>query len=158
MISSELARALQVAGLRWKPISGDFFRIDRPDLESDLFTVSDMTIEPHEFDTGTILGFNGTTEWALDSLAVEDALWLPREDQLRGLLRGTFRALRREGDGYRVDVEIAGLDDYFIAGDPSDAYALALLALIERSAAPAPAPAAGRLDAGVDGTPGLGDA
>ncbi|MGO4689399.1 hypothetical protein [Glaciibacter sp. 2TAF33] len=140
MISTELARALQTAGLRWKPVSGDFFRIDRPDLEGDLFTVSDMTIEPHEFDTGTILGFNGTTEWALDSLALEDALWLPREDQLRELLRGTFRGLWREGAGYRVDAEIAGLDDYFCANDPADAYAMALLALIEHSAAPAPAP------------------
>jgi hypothetical protein len=159
MISTELARALHTAGLRWKPASGDFFRIDRPDLESDLFTVSDMTIEPHEFDTGTILGFNGTTEWALDSLALEDALWLPREDQLRELLRGTFRGLWREGAGYRVEAEIAGLDDYFTANDPSDAYAMALLALIEHSAPPGPAPAsaAGRSGAGADGLPGLGD-
>jgi hypothetical protein len=170
MISTELARALQSAGLRWKPVSGDFFRILRPELESDVFTVSDMTIEPHEFDTGTILGFNGTTEWALDSLALEDALWLPREDQLRELLRGTFRGLFREGAGYRVDVQIAELDDFFTAADASDAYAAALLALIERSATPtaagtaasaaAPAPAATAADrsgAGSDSAQGAAD-
>lgn len=93
MISIDCARALADAGLRWRPVSGDAFRIERSGFENDVFTVSDMTIEPHEFDTGTILGFNGTTEWALDSLALEDALWLPREDQLRDLLRSTFRSL-----------------------------------------------------------------
>ena len=60
-----------------------------------MFTVSDMTIEAHRYPTGTVLGFNGTTEWALDSVAIDDALWLPREDQLRDLLRGTFRQLIR---------------------------------------------------------------
>ncbi|MCU1443731.1 MAG: pilus assembly protein CpaE [Cryobacterium sp.] len=134
MISTELARALRTGGLRWKPQSGDFFRIERPDLESDLFTVSDMTIEPHEFDTGTILGFNGTTEWALDSLALEDALWLPREDQLRGLLGGTFRCLRRLGESsFQVETDVDGAVEAFDAHDPSDAYAAALLALIALS-------------------------
>ena len=134
MISIELARSLRSGGLRWKPKSGDFFQIDRPDLESDVFTVSDMTIEPHEFDTGTVLGFNGTTEWALDSLALEDALWLPREDQLRDLLRATFRSLRRLDDAYRVETEVAGIVETFDAEDAADAYATALLALISLSA------------------------
>lgn len=135
MISIELARSLRSGGLRWKPRSGDFFQIDRPDLESDVFTVSDMTIEPHEFDTGTVLGFNGTTEWALDSLALEDALWLPREDQLRDLLRATFRSLHRVDDTrYRVETEVAGIVEAFDAENAADAYAAALLALISLSA------------------------
>jgi hypothetical protein len=134
MISAERARALQAAGLDWRPVSGDFFRIDRPDLESDVFTVSDMTIEPHEFDTGTILGFNGTTEWALDSLALEDALWLPREDQLRELLGVAFRSLERQASGrYRVQIEHGGVTESREAADPADAYAAALLTVIERS-------------------------
>lgn len=141
MISTELARALQRGGLRWKPASGDFFRIDRAELENDVFTVSDMTIEAHEFDTGTILGFNGTTEWALDSLALEDALWLPREDQLRDLLGGGFRALRQDEAGYRVEIEVGGSAKHFNAAAAADAYAAALLALVRAGAAPA-APAA----------------
>ncbi|MBC7442342.1 MAG: hypothetical protein H7311_07440 [Ramlibacter sp.] len=135
MISTECARALAAAGLRWHPASGDAFSIDRGGFENDVFTVSDMTIEPHEFDTGTILGFNGTTEWALDSLALEDALWLPREDQLRGLLRSTFRSLRRlDESAHRVLVEISGSAESFDAADPADAYGLALLRLIGLSA------------------------
>jgi hypothetical protein len=89
-----------------------------------------MTIEPHHFDTGTILGFNGTTEWALDSLAVEDALWLPREDQLRELLGGTFRHLARTPDGYRVTVLLDGRERYFEEPEADAAYAQALLSLI----------------------------
>ena len=131
MISIELARTLQKAGLRWHPSSGDSFRIERPDFEGDVFTVSDMTIETHEFDTGTILGFNGTTEWALDSLAVEDALWLPREDQLRELSQGAFRSLHRLEDlTYRVEISIVGAATTFDATDPADAYGAALLMLI----------------------------
>ncbi len=134
MISIDCARALADAGLGWRPVSGDAFRIERSGFENDVFTVSDMTIEPHEFDTGTILGFNGTTEWALDSLALEDALWLPREDQLRGLLRSTFRSLTRlDENAYRVRVALAGADENHDAADPADAYALALLRLIRLS-------------------------
>ena len=132
MISVENARVLREAGLRWHPVSGDSFRIERPDFDSEVFTVSEMTIEAHEFDTGTILGFNGTTEWALDSLALEHALWLPREDQLRELLEGTFRTLRRLDAGYRVEVEVAGQSVAFDAADPSDAYGAALLAMLTR--------------------------
>ena len=135
MISIDNARALAEAGLYWRPTSGDAFRIERSGFESDVFTVSDMTIEPHEFDTGTILGFNGTTEWALDSLALEDALWMPREDQLRDLLRSTFRSLTRQGeDSYRVTVELNRAPEFFDAADPADAYGNALLRLISLSA------------------------
>ena len=133
MISVESARVLREAGLRWHPASGESFRIERPDFESDVFTVSEMTIEAHEFDTGTILGFNGTTEWALDSLALEHALWLPREDQLRELLQGSFRSLRRlEDAGYRVELELAGEKVGFEAADAADAYGAALLSLLAR--------------------------
>lgn len=143
MISIDCARALQLAGLSWHPASGDSFRIERPGFDSEVFTVSEMTIEAHEFDTGTILGFNGTTEWALDSLALEDALWLPREDQLRSLLRGTFRALRRLGDDrYRVSVHVRGVDEEFEAATAADAYAIAVLMLIGLSGEGRVAPAA----------------
>ncbi|AEG43829.1 hypothetical protein [Isoptericola variabilis] len=132
MISTELATTLRDAGLVWKPADGDQFRIlEAPELAGDVFTVSTMTIEAHDFPTGTILGFNGTTEWALDSVAIEDALWLPREDQLRTLLRSTFRALRRTADGYEVEVELLGEPRVFADPEPAEAYGRALLALIE---------------------------
>ena len=135
MISTALARELRNAGLVWNPSSGDSFQIALADFEGDVFTVSDMTIEAHRFPTGTVLGFNGTTEWALDSVALEDALWLPREDQLRELLRGTFRSLEREAAGqspvvYTVRASILDTDAAFSSDDPSEAYGLAVLALI----------------------------
>jgi hypothetical protein len=92
-----------------------------------------MTIEAREYPTGTILGFNGTTEWALDSVAIEDALWLPREEQLRGLLRSTFRSLRRGDNGYEVEVELLGSTRVFTDPEPAEAYGQALLALMDLS-------------------------
>ncbi|MFI2104936.1 pilus assembly protein CpaE [Isoptericola sp. NPDC019693] len=137
MISTELAARLREAGLVWRPADGDRFRIDAPDLSDEVFTVSTMTIQAHEFPTGTILGFNGTTEWALDSVAIEDALWLPREDQLRDLLRSTFRGLTRSQTGpaerYEVEVELLGEPRTFADTDPAEAYGAALLALVELS-------------------------
>lgn len=130
MIDEDFARLLRAAGLRWSPASGDTFAIDRPGMAGERFTVSEMAIEPHHFDTGTILGFNGTTEWALDSLAVEDALWLPREDQLRELLGAAFRHLERTPDGFRVTVLFGADEHVFDAPEPAGAYAQALLSLI----------------------------
>jgi hypothetical protein len=135
MISAELAQQLRAAGLAWHPQSGDRFQINLPDLDADVFTVSDMTIEAHHYPTGSILGFNGTTEWALDSVALDDALWLPREDQLRELLRTTFRSLTRLPDTYRVAVDLHGELRFFEHPEPAEAYGQALLALIQLAVA-----------------------
>ncbi|MFF2620613.1 hypothetical protein [Oerskovia jenensis] len=145
MISWDLALALREAGVRWHPESGDRFRLLATGPTGDLFTVSDMTIEPHEFDTGVILGFNGTTEWALDSVALEDALWHPLEPQLRALLGGTFRWLQRfveddDAPAYLVEIELAGRKVTFRAHDPADAYGEALLHLVAASSGPSEGP------------------
>ena len=138
MISRELSIALRDAGLVWHPESGDRFQLDLPEqveaeIEADVFTVSEMTIEARRYSTGTILAFNGTTEWALDSVAFADAVWLPREDQLRELLRATFRSLTRLEDSFEVEVDIAGERRRFEHPDVAEAYGLALLELIGRS-------------------------
>lgn len=134
MISTGLARQLRDAGLRWKPASGDRFQIDRHEFDADVFTISELTIEAHEYPTGTALGFNGTTEWALDSVDVDDALWLPREDQLRDLLRTAFRRLDRTDDGYRVTIELDGTERSVNSVSAPEAYGLALLVVLERVA------------------------
>ena len=134
MISTGLARQLRDAGLRWKPASGDRFQIDRHEFDADVFTISELTIEAHEYPTGTALGFNGTTEWALDSVDVDDALWLPREDQLRDLLRTAFRRLDRTADGYRVTIELDGTERTVDNVSAPEAYGLAVLMLLERVA------------------------
>jgi hypothetical protein len=46
MISTDLALALRDAGLVWHPASGDRFQLDEPEFEADVYTVSEMTIEP----------------------------------------------------------------------------------------------------------------
>jgi hypothetical protein len=141
MISTESAMALREAGLVWHPRSGDRFQLDEPEFEADVFTVSEMTIEPREYPTGRILSFNGTTEWALDSVALEDALWLPHESQLRELLRGTFRSLRRLSDTHQVEIVLRSVEPphgdevlVFEHPEPADAYALAVLELLRRVA------------------------
>lgn len=51
-------------------------------MDQDVFVISDLTIDVHAFGSGTFIGFNGTTEWALDSIEQGSVLWLPRETQL----------------------------------------------------------------------------
>ena len=135
MISRELAGLLRDAGLVWHPESGDRFQIDIPDTDDDIFTVSEMTIEAQHHPTGTVLGFNGTTEWALDSLPLDQAVWLPREDQLREMLRATFRSLHRMPDTFEVSIVIDGAERTFDHPEPAEAYGQALLALIQRASA-----------------------
>lgn len=127
-ISTELARALRDSGLVWHPQAGDAFRIDRVEVDDEVFILSDMTVEAHEFSTGTVLGFNGTTEWALDSVAIDDALWLPREHQLRELLGPAFTRLDA---GFTVSAVIEGTPRRFEADAAAEAYAHALLALLD---------------------------
>lgn len=132
MISTGLARRLRDAGLRWSPRSGDRFHIDRRELDADVFTVSELTIEAHDYPSGTVLGFNGTTEWALDSVDLDDTLWLPHEDQLRDLLRGAFRSLDAIDEGYRVTIDFDGALTRVESVSAPEAYGLALLALLDR--------------------------
>lgn len=135
MISDELARALRGAGVRWQPTSGDRFRIEKEALTEEVFTVSDMVIEEHKHEHGSFFGFNGTTEWALDSVPTADTLWLPREDQIRELLGAAFTSLSREGEEFVVTAQVAGHEIVGRAPDAADAYALALLDLVALSVA-----------------------
>ena len=133
MISVPLARSLRDAGLRWSPAAGDRFVVADRDMDDQVFVLSDMTVEVRTFPTGPVIAFNGTTEWALDSLDQNDALWLPAEHQLRDLLGNRFRRLERSADGFTV---VLGDGDHE-AGTPgstaADAYGRALLASLLRA-------------------------
>lgn len=128
MISTELARALRDSGLVWRPRAGDAFRIDRVEADDELFILSDMTVEAHEFSTGTVLGFNGTTEWALDSVAIDEALWHPHEHQLREALGPAFVSL---APGFTVTAVVDGATTSVTAATAADAYAKALLRILD---------------------------
>jgi hypothetical protein len=130
VLSVELARALHDAGLTWTPAKGDRFVISDRGMDSDVFVLSDMTIEVHQFPGGPVIGFNGTTEWALDSVEQSQALWVPVEHQLRDLLGGAFAGLAPTGDGYRVTLRVDGATSGYDGREPAEAYARALLSLL----------------------------
>jgi hypothetical protein len=130
VLSIELARALRDAGLQWTPARGDSFVMPDRDMDSDVFVLSDLTIEVQHVRSGPVIGFNGTTEWALDSIEQSEALWVPAEHQLRERLGDAFAGLAPTGDGYRVTLRVDGATSGYDGPDPAEAYALALLHLL----------------------------
>jgi hypothetical protein len=140
VISLDLARRLQTANVRWTPAAGDRFVVPDRGMDADVFVVSDMVVEFREVPSGQILAFNGTTEWALDSIDAKSVVWLPREDQLRELLGSAFVSLERlDGvDGFDlpggmvVVTEVDGRRQRHVDVDAESAYARAIIALTER--------------------------
>jgi hypothetical protein len=130
VLSLELALALRSAGVTWQPATGDAFVIPDRDLDDQVFVLSDMVVQRVQPPQGPpILAFNGTTEWALDSLEAHEAVWLPREDQLRALLGSSFVSLERAAgppEGYAVTAGTSRSVDLTAEA----AYARALLALL----------------------------
>src|SRR6476469_6864103 len=130
MITVELARRLGGAGILWEPAPGDRFTIDQHNIVGEVFWISHLTIDVHTFYGQPLLGFNGTTEWALDSVTLDSALWLPREGQLRELLGDRFAGLHRDGDSWAVEVSGPEGPATFTDADPECAYAQALLSIV----------------------------
>jgi hypothetical protein len=130
MITVELARGLVEAGVLWEPRAGDRFVVDAELLTGEVFWISDLTVEVQTFRDQSLLGFNGTTEWALDSVTLDQALWLPREDQLRELLGDRLEAVRRLEVGWEVTYAVAsGYVRTVTDADLECAYARAVLTL-----------------------------
>jgi hypothetical protein len=102
VITRELAEALAARGLEWAPSSGDRFLVPDRDLDDEVFVVSGMSIEVAELEFGSEMRFNGTVEWALDSIARDEVIWLPREEQLRDALGERFLRLESVTGGYAV--------------------------------------------------------
>jgi hypothetical protein len=140
VLSLELARALRDAGVRWEPRPGDAFVIPDRDLDEHVFVLSDMVVQTvNPPDGPPILAFNGTTEWALDSLEAHEALWLPREDQLRVLLGASFEGLEPvpgPPEGYAV----SSAGSRYVDVTPEAAYARAVLGLLGRPPGDGPRP------------------
>jgi hypothetical protein len=126
VITVEQARRLRKAGALWVPGAGDRFVVPDREMDEDVFVVSDMTVEVHDYPGGKVIGFNGTTEWALDSIEQREVIWLPREDQLRALLGTRFKRLEVVPEGYSVETT----DGSYVSADAEQAYAEALLDLL----------------------------
>ena len=123
MISLDLARRLHDAGLAWTPTNGDRFWLPERDLDQAVFTVSDMVVEVRDLPGGRVLAFNGTTEWALDSVEEQEAVWLPRLDQLLDVLGTHFLSLTSRSGGYVVRVRTGQGQEEHVDVGPADAAA-----------------------------------
>ena len=137
MISSELALRLKRAGLEWRPAERDFFMMPEHNLDEQIFVVSALPALVQNFHREMSITFHGSIEWALDYVLLSEAVWLPAETQMRRLLAdaiGVDAPLRldRTAAGYRV--QIASGPDLleFDAADAENAYALALLHVLEK--------------------------
>ncbi|MEO7587988.1 MAG: pilus assembly protein CpaE [Arachnia sp.] len=130
MIDLSLALELREAGLEWQPQAGDRFTITAPEMADDIFHLADMVIEARQLDSGTIFAFNGTTEWALDSVAQDKTVWLPGESSLRIALGPAFRGLARGDDGFVVTIDHPTGEQTFADQDVENAYGNALLAVL----------------------------
>ncbi|MGB7424532.1 MAG: pilus assembly protein CpaE [Ornithinimicrobium sp.] len=133
MITTDLARALHTAGLIWSPLPGDRFAVDTAGMLGDVFYLADMTVDVQRFVGGSVIGFNGVAEWALDSVDLEETLWLPREDQMRAVLGEAFVSLERTDVGYAVRLAPTVAHEATPHDDAECAYALAVLAVLESS-------------------------
>lgn len=130
MITLDLAKQLDEAGLEWVPSEGDKFAIPGRDLEDEVFTVSEMTIEVQPVVGGKRIAFNGAVEWALDSIMQSEVVWLPSESQLRDRLGSTFRELRQSDQEFVCSVSFEDTDHEYRAASPAEAYGNALLELL----------------------------
>lgn len=138
MIQTETARILKNLGLTWKPQLHDFFAIPDRNLDNRVFVLSDMTIGAEVLHGFPALTFNGAVEWSLDFIYQYDVIWIPREDQLRTLLVSRLAGqeepvLQLESTlrGYRCTINFGGEKQQFTAGSAGDAYASALISLLE---------------------------
>jgi hypothetical protein len=134
MISKELAFELKPY-LDWEPRNGDQFFIPRPEISDSVFLVSDMVVELITRNGDTRFHFNGTVEWALDSVQAGDVVWLPREDQLRQRLGEHFLSMDAGPNGFVVAVSGPGRAHHTPPEvEAADAYARALLYVVSQAA------------------------
>lgn len=144
MISLELARRLQAAGLVWEAGLNDFFAIPDRGMDERLFVVADMLASLDVFRGWPVVTFHGTAEWSLDYILTMEVIWMPREDQLRQQLADLLQdepeprmQLGLHDGRYRCTIQYGGAAHTFEAADASDAYGLALLHVLQRRFGPA---------------------
>jgi len=130
MISLDLARQLRDAGLVWEPGDGDRFVIPDRELDHQVFSISEMTVDVRPVPGGRQIAFNGAVEWSLDAIMEHEVIWLPAEHQLRDRLGLAFESLVRDGATYRCTVMAGSTADVHEAATAADAYGSALLSLI----------------------------
>jgi hypothetical protein len=140
MISLTTAIQLKEAGLKWVPALHDFFAIPERNLDERLFVISDMLVTIEQLSGMQVVSFQGASEWALDYLLAAEAVWIPREDQLRKALEailftkpGWRFELAADENCHRCMIPWGEEELVFEAEDASQAYAAALLFLLNQN-------------------------
>ncbi len=138
MLSLTLAKELKSAGLTWTPTQNDFFAIPDRGFDDSVFVITDMTVLIELVKGELAVTFHGTVEWALDHVLIADLVWLPTETQLRELLEQSLvgepeptLSLTSTTDGYRCEIQFRGEALPFEAFGASEAYAVALLHVLQ---------------------------
>lgn len=129
-LAQRLSVLLIARDIPWQPNPGDRFVVADRDLDQ-VFVIADMTIEVQDLHGGRLIRFNGTTEWALDSIDAAEVVWLPWEHQLRELLGTAFAGLEslpQPAQGYAVCL-VDGTRH--VDTDADRAYLRALLATLD---------------------------
>jgi hypothetical protein len=140
MLSLNTAQALRQAGLDWKPAEFDFFTVPDRGLDERVFVISEMPAAMGQMQGTPMVTFEGAVEWALDYVPTGEVLWLPSEEQLRGLLAERlavepifFMALNVTAHGCRCEISFGGQTLGFQAASGSEAYAAALVYVLRSS-------------------------
>jgi hypothetical protein len=140
MLSLSTARRLRAAGLTWTPGLHDFFTIPERGMDDRVFVISDVSVDIELLQGRSIVTFNGTAEWALDYEMMSEVVWLPTEEQLRRQLEQRLTngapcvlKLLCAPDGYWCQIQSKGQALAFLGADASEAYAEALLHVLEEN-------------------------
>jgi hypothetical protein len=139
MLHLSMARRLKAAGLGWAPALHDFFGIPDRGLDDRVFVINDMSVDVELLKGRSIVAFNGTSEWSLDYEMTTELVWLPTEAQLRETLEHRLRAELQPAlslvsalDTHQCMIRFQGQSLTFDATDASEAYAAALLHILEQ--------------------------
>jgi hypothetical protein len=123
------------------PTNLDLFAIPERQMDERVFVISDMLVTVDILQGLQVVAFQGASEWALDSLVTTDAVWMPREDQLRLAVEAALLATGRPElrltsslIGCRCEILQEGQLMAFEAKDASEAYAAALLHVLNAQA------------------------
>ena len=143
VLSLSTARRLKAAGLAWTPALHDFFGIPDRGFDDRVFVISDMSVDVELLKGRSIVTFNGTSEWALDYEMTTELVWLPTEAQLREILEQRLWAELQPAlslvsalDTHQCTIRFQGQSLTFDAPDASEAYAAALLHILEQEPSP----------------------
>ena len=132
MVSVELAKRLRHAGLVWRPRRFDLFHIPDRNLDDEVFVMADLSTEVTMLADGLgAITFNGSSEWSPDYILTHEVVWLPTESQIRACLGDALVSLEPSPTGFSCRALVAEETRIFEAATAEDAYALAVLELLD---------------------------